>query len=113
MRLLAKWILVALVFLALPKLIAGISILTFTTALWAAFFWGLVSLILRPLILLIAFPITILTLGLFSFVVNALLFWVVGGLVPGFAVAGFIPALLGSLIISVATFLADKLLSEK
>lgn len=113
MRLLAKWVLVALVFLALPSIVPGISIHAFTTALWAALFWGLVSVVLRPLILLIAFPITLLTLGLFSFVVNALLFWAVGGLVSGFSVNGFVPALLGSLVISVATFLADKILSEK
>lgn len=111
MRIIATWILVALVILALPSFIPGIEITSFSTAMLVAFFFGVLNAIVRPLILIIAFPITILTLGLFSFVVNAGLFWWVGSFVEGFAVRGFVPALLGSLVISATTFIVDKLLS--
>ena len=68
--------------------------------------------LIYPIILLIAFPITLITLGLFSFVVNAGLFWWVGSFVKGFYVAGFVPALLGSLVVSATVFIVDKLLSD-
>ena len=112
MRLIAKWILVALAFLALPSVIDGISIASFTTALIIAFFWGLASLTVRPILNIILLPINILTLGLFSFIINAFLFWGIGSFITGVHVSGFVPALLGSLVISVAGFIADKLLSK-
>lgn len=116
MRHIATWILVALAFLALPSVVPGITIASFKTALIIAAIWGLVNLLIRPVILLVLLPINLLTLGLFSFVVNALLFWGVGAMAKffniGFSVAGFTPALLGSLIISVVVFLVHKILAE-
>jgi len=58
--------------------------------------WGLIALTLRPILFILTLPINFMTLGLFTFVLNALLFWFVAGLIPGFSVAGFIPALEGS-----------------
>lgn len=116
MRHIATWILVALAFLALPSIVPGITIASFKTALVIAAIWGLVNVLVRPIILLVLLPINLLTLGLFSFVVNALLFWGVGSLAGffniGFAVSGFTPAFLGSLIISVVVFLVHKILAE-
>lgn len=112
MHLIAKWFLVALAFLALPSFIDGISIASFTTALVIAFFWGLAILTVRPVLNIILLPINILTLGLFSFIINALLFWGIGSFIAGVKVSGFVPALLGSLVISVASFIADKILSK-
>lgn len=117
MKHLATWILVALAFLALPSIIPGITITSFKTALIIAAIWGLLNLLIKPIILLVLLPITLLTLGLFSFVVNALLFWGMSLLAHafniGFSVSGFLPALLGSLVISVATYIAHKLLSSE
>ncbi|OHA79167.1 MAG: hypothetical protein A2747_01550 [Candidatus Yonathbacteria bacterium RIFCSPHIGHO2_01_FULL_44_41] len=110
MKILATWVLVALVILSLPSFVPGIEITSFGTALLVAIFFGILNAVVRPIILLIAFPITILTLGLFSFVVNAGLFWWVGSFVKGFYVAGFVPALLGSLVVSATAFIADRLL---
>lgn len=112
MRLIAKWILVALALLALPHLIPGITIATFTTALIVALFWGLANAIIRPILLVLFLPITILTLGLFSFVINALLFWGIASFVKGFAVSGFVPAFLGALVMTVVGLLVNLLLKE-
>jgi len=115
MKIIATWILVALVILSLPSFVPGIEIApnAFGTAMLVALFFGILNAVVRPLILLIAFPITLITLGLFSFVVNAGLFWWVGSFVKGFYVAGFVPALLGSLVVSATTIIADKLLKNK
>lgn len=114
MKILATWVLVALVILSLPSFIPGIEIgsTSFGTALLVALFFGILNAVVRPIILLVAFPITIVTLGLFSFVVNAGLFWWVGSFMEGFSVDGFVPALLGSIVVSVTTFISDKLLSN-
>ncbi len=113
MRLLAKWIIVALAFLALPHILPGIAINAFSTALIVAFFWGLANLIIKPVLLLVLLPINILTLGLFTFVVNALLFWGIGSFIKGFEVTGFTPAFLGALIMSVVGMLSNWLLKDR
>ena len=115
MKLIAKLIVVAIVILALPSFIPGISIASssYGTALLVAVFFGILNTVVRPIILLIAFPITLITFGLFSFVVNAGFFWWIGSFVKGFYVAGFVPALLGSLVVSATAFIVDKLLSDK
>ncbi|MBI5798468.1 MAG: phage holin family protein [Candidatus Yonathbacteria bacterium] len=112
MKLIAKFIIVALVIISLPSFISGIEIASdaFGTALLVALFFGILNAVVRPVILLVAFPITLITLGLFSFVVNAGLFWWIGSFVKGFYVAGFVPALLGSLVVSATTFIVDKVL---
>ncbi|HBB43820.1 MAG: hypothetical protein UW27_C0002G0042 [Parcubacteria group bacterium GW2011_GWA1_44_13] len=114
MKIIAKLVVVALVILVLPSFVPGIEIASgaFGTAMLVALFFGILNAVVRPIILLIAFPITLITLGLFSFVVNAGLFWWVGSFVKGFYVAGFVPALLGSLVVSATAFIIDKLLSD-
>jgi len=114
MKFITKLVVVALVILALPSFVPGIEIASdaFGTAMLVAAFFGILNAVVRPIILLIAFPITLITLGLFSFVVNAGLFWWVGSFVKGFYVAGFVPALLGSLVVSATAFIVDKLLSD-
>lgn len=113
MRLLAKWILVALAFLALPKVIPGISVVSFGAALVVAFFWGLANLIIKPILLLVLLPINLITLGLFTFVVNALLFWGISAFVKGFFVEGFIPAFLGALVMTAVGMLINLLLDRR
>ena len=112
MRLIAKWIIIALTLLALPQVIPGISISAFGVALIVAFFWGLVNVIIKPIILLVFLPITLLTLGLFTFVVNALLFLGIAHLVKGFDVANFSAAFLGALVMSVVGMLANFILKD-
>lgn len=113
MRLIAKWIIVALAFLALPQIVPGIAISAFSTALIVAFFWGLANIVIKPIILLVFLPINLLTLGLFTFVVNTILFWGIASFVKGFYVAGFIPAFWGALAMSAVGMFAHFLLKER
>lgn len=110
MKILATWVLVAAAILALPSIVPGIVVTSFSTALLVALFFGILNAVVRPIILLIAFPITLITFGLFSFVVNAGLFWWVGSFVKGFEVHGFVAALLGSLVVSVVSYVSQKIL---
>ena len=112
MKLIAKWILVALAFLVLPEFISGIAIASFKTALVVALFWGLANLVIKPILLLVLLPITILTLGLITFVVNALLLWGIGNLIQGFTVDGFVPAFLGELVLTVVSMIANFILKD-
>lgn len=86
--------------LLIAHYIPGIAVANITVAIIIALLWGLMGLTIRPVLGLLTLPINILTLGLFSFVLNALLFWLLSAFVPGFAVDGFIPALEGSVILS-------------
>lgn len=82
----------------------GIAVSGWYPALIAALIWGLFSLTVRPVLTLLTLPINILTLGLFSFVLNALLFWFIATFVDGFTVAGFVPALIGSVVLAVVSW---------
>jgi putative membrane protein len=108
-KLLTKLLAVVVALLLASKYVPGISVDDVYTALLVAVVLGLINIIVRPILLVLTFPITILTLGLSLFVVNALLFWFVGSFVEGFEVAGFVPALLGSLLVSVVGSVAQKL----
>ncbi len=112
-RLLAKWIIIAVTILSLPFFVDGISISSFNVALVVAVVFGILNTIVRPIILLIAFPITLITFGFFSFVVNAVLFWGVGTYIKGFEVDGFVPALIGSLVVSAVGILVNALLKDR
>lgn len=113
MRLIAKWIILALVILVLPQIVPGIVVASFTTALVVALFWGLLNVVIKPILLIIALPITLITLGLFAFVVNAGILWGIGTVVKGFEVHGFVPAFLGALVVSVAGMLTNLILKDR
>ena len=113
MRLLATWIINALALLALPYVVPSVHVASFGTALVVALVLGLINTLLRPLLILLTLPVTLLTLGLFIFVINALLFQLAGNLVEGFNVGGFWPALLGSIAYSLISWLLSALLLRK
>ena len=100
MRLVAKWLLSALALLAVTYVYSGVQVSNFTSALIAAAVIGLLNMIVRPVLVVLTLPVTIVTLGLFLFIINALLFWAASGLLQGFNVTGFVAALIGSLIYS-------------
>ncbi|SRR5258708_7965562 len=110
MHILAKWLLTALAFLAAAYLVPGISVSSVYTALLLAVLWGLMSVTIRPVLLVLTLPINILTLGLFSFFLNGVLLWLLGTFVKGFTVEGLIPAILGSIVISLVTWVGEKFL---
>ena len=86
--------------LAIGQLVPGIIITSFYTALIVAVLWAVVSVTLKPILVILTLPINLISLGLFTFVLNALLFWFLSTFVAGFTVAGFIPALEGSFFLS-------------
>ncbi len=98
----------ALALLGAAYLIPGIVVTNISSALIAAVVLSLLNTIVRPLLVILTLPITILTLGLFIFVINALLFWFAASFLDGFAVSGFLPALIGSLFVSVVSAVAHK-----
>ncbi|MGE5472312.1 MAG: phage holin family protein [Bacteroidota bacterium] len=113
MRLLAIWIVNALALLALPYVVPSVQVANFGTALVVALVLGLINAVLRPLLILLTLPVTLLTLGLFIFVINALLFQLTGNLIDGFNVGGFWSALLGSIGYSLISWALSALLFEQ
>lgn len=89
-----------------------ISVDSWVTALIFAVVLGLLNALVRPVLLLITCPLTLLTLGLFTFVVNALVFWLAAQVVPGIAVSGFVGAFVGSLTVTIANAIVDRLLES-
>ena len=113
MRLLLVWALNAVALLLVPYIIPGVHLEDFYSALVAVLVLGLVNTLLRPIFVLLTLPVTLLTLGLFLFVVNALLFWFVGDILSGFRVDGFLSALFGSIVYSVASWLFSSIIKNK
>ena len=107
MKLLVRWLLLAAALLLVAYLYPGVTITSFASALIAAFVLGLLNTIVRPLLVLLTLPVTLLTLGLFLFVINALMFWAAASLLAGFNVAGFTAALIGSVIYSLCGMVID------
>ncbi len=100
MKLLLRWLLAGCALLLVAYLYPGVQVQSYGAALWAAAIIGLFNVLLRPVLVILTLPVTLITLGLFLFVINALLFWAAASLLSGFAVDGFWAALLGSLIYS-------------
>jgi putative membrane protein len=110
MRLLLVWLIDALSLLAVAYLLPSVSISGFYAALITALVLGLLNALIRPLLVLVTLPITVLTLGLFTLVINALLFWFVASFVDGFEVTGFWSAFWGALLYSVISSVASWLI---
>jgi putative membrane protein len=112
MKLILKWLLAACALLLVAYLYPGVQIQSFTSALIAAAVIGLFNTLLRPILVVLTLPVTVVTLGLFLFVINALMFWAASGVLGGFFVAGFWAALLGSLIYSALMLVVDAALKS-
>ena len=107
MKIIVRWLLLAAALLLVAQLYPGVSVASFGTALIAALVLGLFNSLVRPLLVLLTLPVTLLTLGLFLFVINALMFWAAASVLQGFNVAGFSAALIGSLLYSVCGMVID------
>ena len=105
MKALVYVISIAITLLLVSEHVPGIFVESFYTALVVAVIWGILGLTVRPVLKLLTLPINILTLGLFSFVLNALIFWFLATFIAGFHVYGFIPALEGSFILALVGWL--------
>jgi len=114
MRLLIRWLLTAAALFAIAYyIVPGIRLDNFGAALVAAFAIGIVNLLVRPIIMILTLPVNIITLGLFTLVVNALMFWLAASFVSGFFVADFSAAFWGALCISVASWFLQIILPRQ
>ena len=110
MRLLLTWLINAVALFALPYMMQSVRVDSIGTALIAALVLGLVNTLIRPVLVLLTLPVTVVTLGLFIFVINGLMFWGVAQLIGGFQVAGLGSAILAALLYSVISWALSSLL---
>ncbi len=110
MKLLLVWLINAVALMAVAYLLPGIAVSSFVVALVAALVLGLVNAVIRPILILLTLPATLLTLGLFIFVINGLLFWFVGSFISGFTVMGFWPGVFGAIGYSIVSWAMAGLL---
>ncbi len=110
MQFILKWLIVALSVLGASYIVPGIAVDSFFIALVVALVWGFVSFFIKPVLQILTLPITLLTLGLFSFVLNGLLFWFISTFIKGFTVDGFFSAVLGAIVVSILTLIGQKIL---
>ena len=109
MNLLARLLPVVLSLLLVSRYVPGITVSGFYTALIVALVLGVLNLTVRPILLILTLPVNLITFGLFTFVLNAGLFWFVATFVEGFSVAGFIPAFIGAFAVSVVHWIGEKI----
>ena len=98
LKLITKWLLSASALLFVAYVYSGVEVKSFASAMAAALVIGLLNAIVRPVLVLLTLPVTVLTLGLFLFVINALVFWAAAAALEGFGVRDFVAALVGSLL---------------
>jgi putative membrane protein len=113
MRIILIWAINAAALFALPFLMSSIKVDSVGTAIIAALILGLVNTLIRPILVLLTLPVTLLTLGLFIFVINGLMFWAVSQLVGGFHVAGFWSAVGGAILYSIISWILSALLLQE
>ncbi|MFA6446683.1 MAG: phage holin family protein [Patescibacteria group bacterium] len=109
---LLRWLLNALAVMAAAYLVPGVNVQSIWAALIAALVIGLINALIRPIILLLTLPINILTLGLFTLVINALMFWLASSIVKGFNVQGFWPAFWGALVFWIVSWVTSAVFAE-
>ncbi len=112
MQLVFRWVINALAILVIANVVPGIEVASLYTALVAALVLGLVNALIRPILFVLTLPVTVVTLGLFAFVINALMVWLVSTVVKGFTVEGFVPALIAALLLWVVSLATNSLLKQ-
>ncbi|PKN06001.1 MAG: phage holin family protein [Deltaproteobacteria bacterium HGW-Deltaproteobacteria-7] len=110
--LITRWLVITVAILIASNIVPGISVDSLKTAIIAAAILGIINVFLRPVLLILTLPLTILTLGVFAFVINALMLLLVSHFVPEFKVDGFLSAFLGTLIISLVSWIANRFINK-
>ncbi len=111
-RLFLQWFLSAGALLLVANLFSGVQVHSLSSALWAALILGLLNAVLRPVLVVLTLPVTLVTLGLFLLVVNGLVFWLASGLLGGLQASGFCAAVWGALLYSACGLVIDSLLAR-
>lgn len=107
-----RWFSLALLFFIISQYVPGIDVESFYVALVLAIFWGIINVTLKPILIFLTLPITILTLGLFTFVINGFLFWFLSTFIKGFYVEGFFSAFLGAILLSLGSGIINYFLKK-
>jgi putative membrane protein len=107
-----RWAVSAFAIFLVPFVVPGVSVRNVWTALVAALIIGLINVLIRPVLLLLTLPVNVLTLGLFTLVINALLFWLTSSIVKGFDVSGFWAAFFGAIIYWLIAWIGNMLVSD-
>jgi putative membrane protein len=110
MTLIIKWLIMVLAIAISSYLVPGVAIAGFWSALWLALFLGIINILIKPISILVTLPINILTLGLFTFVINALMILLAASVIKGFSVSGFWVAMLFSIVLSIVSYLINALI---
>lgn len=111
MNIIVRWLITALALIGVAYLVDGIEVTSFTTALIVAVLLGFANILIKPILIILTLPINILTLGLFTLVINGFLFWFVASFVEGFEVDSIWVAILGAFLVSIFSFIGNKLFS--
>ena len=109
LNIILRWLLYALLIIFVSWIVPGIEVDNFLSAMLVCVILALVNAFIKPIIQIITFPITVLTMGLFTLVINALMLMLAGYFTPGFAVEGFISAFLGALLLSIFSFGVNRI----
>lgn len=112
LKLIVRWLLGASALLFVAYIYSGVQVTSFLSAMIAALVIGLLNAVLRPVLVVLTLPVTVVTLGLFLFIINALMFWAAAGVLEGFFVRGFLAALIGSLLYSALGVVIDSALER-
>jgi len=108
-----KWLILTLSIMGASYIIDGIEVKGFFSAFFAAAILGILNIFFKPILLLLTLPVNILTLGLFTFVINAILLMMVSGVIKGFVVSGFWSAVFGSIVISIISWVLNEIVFNK
>ncbi|HWC57762.1 MAG TPA: phage holin family protein [Candidatus Paceibacterota bacterium] len=109
---LLRWFIVTLAVFALPYFVSGITVHSIVTALIVSACLVFINLVVKPIVNLLTLPINLLTLGLFSIVLNGVFFWIVAQIINGFNVATFTAAIIGALVISIINWIVSRFIKE-
>jgi putative membrane protein len=112
MNIFIKWLITAIAILIVGKVIPGAEITGPWAALWVAVFLGLFNVVLRPILIVLTLPINILTLGLFTFIINALMVLLASTIIQGFYIKGLLTAVLFSIVLSVVTYVLNEVVKK-
>jgi putative membrane protein len=104
-QLLVLWLVSAIVLMITAYLVPGFTIKSFGSAMWASLIVGLLNMLIRPILMFLSFPINFLTLGLFTFVINAIILRMAAGLLKGFDIDGWFSAIIGAVVLAVVNYL--------
>ena len=108
-----RWFVLTAAIMFASYLVEGIHVTGFSSAFFTAAILGILNAFFRPILIVLTLPINIMTLGLFTFIINAMMLKMASGLISGFEIYGFWPALFGSLVISVVSWVLNSLVNEK